>query len=678
MEIISYLSRVLKVKPKDFQFAGTKDRRAGTSQRVSVRRLRAERLAGCNKALFGSRIGNFKYEKQGLELGENDGNQFIITLRDCHFGGTTGLDLVDRVKLGHEIVGKAVEHIQAHGFINYYGLQRFGSFGIGTDEVGKKILVEDFKGAVDAILNYNEESLNAALSTDTSMLRDKISRDDLDRAHAIYIFRQSRNGKAALEKMPKKFTGETAIIRHLTTRDHGVDYIGALLNINRGLRTMYVHAYQSLVWNTAASERWARYGDRVVKGDLVIVDTLEDKFAEDLVEFDESGEVVVRPAVDDFAVTHDDLYQRARPLTAVEVESGRYSIFDIVLPTPGYDVDYPDNDIGDFYKEFMGSSRGGGIDPGNMRRKQKDFSLSGNYRKLIGQVGKDLQFDVRTYVDDNEQLVKTDLEKLEMSRPGRNDHQRDCNVRGAKGGAEAENDRYSNGATGRGDPHSRFANDQRRGGRGDNNSNAQKNAHKVDGAERQAVPPKPAADPGLSAGMNLPENMAREDKARSEAAELAKLTEKPIKLGDVKQPIYKETYVQASVDPEGRQLVGRTTKDVGADGREVSKEDAEANTKNASTSAGNQVVSPEERVSVPDTPIRIKATDAPEFVAPTIKKDDILVKGPEEVVIKEPEVKIAVIIKFVLGTSQYATMALRELMKLGGVKTYKPDFSNGR
>ena len=40
--------------------------------------------------------------------------------------------------------------------------------------------------------------------------------------------------------------------------------------------------------------------------------------------------------------------------------------------------------------------------------------------------------------------------------------------------------------------------------------------------------------------------------------------------------------------------------------------------------------------------------------------------------------KIAVVLKLQLGASQYATMALRELMKAGGLRVYKADFSGGR
>ena len=64
-------------------------------------------------------------------------------------------------------------------------------------------------------------------------------------------------------------------------------------------------------------------------------------------------------------------------LTEEHIKSGQYTIHDIVLPLPGYDVGYPENDMKDHYKQIMADD---GLDISNMRRKVKDYALSGAYR----------------------------------------------------------------------------------------------------------------------------------------------------------------------------------------------------------------------------------------------------------------------------------------------------------
>lgn len=421
MEVISYIVRTLKMNAKSFQFAGTKDRRGVTVQRACAHRVLAEKLARMNGSLRNARIGDFEYREYGLELGDLSGNEFVVTLREAEIPGVVDLNDRERaIAKANEVVGSALRNLRERGYFNYYGLQRFGTFSSRTDTIGVKMLQGDFKGAYEAILHYPPHTLTAAQTPQESQAPDQrpISTDDKARAEAIHHFQATGKSAEALEKLPRKFSAEMNLIRHLGRSKN--DFIGALQMIPRNLRLMYVHAYQSLVWNFAVGERWRLYGGKVVEGDLVLVHEHRDKeqqttgAAGETATVDADGEVIISAQANDAATTRDDVFTRARALSATEASSGQYTIFDIVLPQPGFDVLYPANGMTDFYKNFMGSEQGGGLDPFDMRRKWKDVSLSGSYRKVLSRMmGDEYSVDVHTYTRDEEQFVRTDLDLVQ-------------------------------------------------------------------------------------------------------------------------------------------------------------------------------------------------------------------------------------------------------------------------
>jgi tRNA pseudouridine13 synthase len=425
MEVVGFLGSKLNSGAKAFAFAGTKDRRACTVQRLCVKRQTAERIAGFNRSLFNAAVGDFEYRNNDLKLGDLMGNEFTITLRDCKFQNEEGMNAVQRQVFASEVVEKAVKDFSEKGFINYYGLQRFGSFAASTDQVGRKMLQDDLEGAVNDLLNYSEVALAAAEGTSDSNVL--VSQDDRNRAKALHIWRTEGKGPQALELLPRKFTAERNIIQHLSSRnsksgkhDRKTDWQGALMTIPRTLRLMYVHAYQSLVWNVVAGKRWAAHGEKVVEGDLVLVSEHLDKTGKSATtnntSIDQDGEFIINPSGTENANAVAEDFERARALTAEEAASGAYTVYDVVLPQPGFDVEYPRNEIGAFYKEFMGSERGGGLDPNNMRRAWREVSLSGGYRKFLARPLQPLEFEVHGYTKEDQQFVETDLDKIKKAR----------------------------------------------------------------------------------------------------------------------------------------------------------------------------------------------------------------------------------------------------------------------
>lgn len=416
MQAVGLLGRLLRTgkgKKGVLGFAGTKDRRAVTVQRCSAFRVHASKLAALNEGgtsglHTGTRVGNFEYKTYGLELGDLNGNEFCITLREC----TTIDGSVDSLE---EVVRAAVEGVGERGFINYFGLQRFGSFSVGTWEVGVQLLLGSWRTAVEKILDYDPATISSPANT--------INADERARAEACKLFLESYDLKKAAETVPRKFIAESMILRVLSDRGHrsdgkggGLDYLGALQAVPRHLRTMYSHAYQSYVWNHVVSARIRMSATTVLEGDLVLIaPTVETNDDVAMDEVDQDGEIVVNiPAEKSTSGRPRDgeEFQRARPLSKEEAESGKWSMKDVVLPTPGWDVVYPQNELLEVYKSVMKKH---GLDPLDMKRSYKDYSLPGGYRKVVAEfLDGGCGFEIKRYRG-LEQVVSTDMEVLEKA-----------------------------------------------------------------------------------------------------------------------------------------------------------------------------------------------------------------------------------------------------------------------
>ena len=228
------LSDELGASRKRVRWAGTKDRRAVTTQLFTVAEVSREEIEGVS--LEGAEMEYLGRSHQYVSLGDLRGNEFEVRLRDAD---------------APEDADAVAEEIEAFGGVpNLFGSQRFGSRRPVTHVVGERILEGDFEGAVDAYI------------ADSSEAEPESTREARER------YADEGDPREALGYFPEHLGYERALLNALAEGKEGRDVLDALPH---NLRRMFVNAVQSRVFNLVLRERHERgmRFDRAHPGDVV-------------------------------------------------------------------------------------------------------------------------------------------------------------------------------------------------------------------------------------------------------------------------------------------------------------------------------------------------------------------------------------------------------------------------
>lgn len=215
-EAIERMSKAFNIKPREFGYAGMKDKHAVTRQLFSVRGATEEAVmttpvAGLTPQ-WAARHGN------KLKLGHLAGNRFAVKVRDVEPTS------VVRVR-------PMLARLEAAGLPNYFGEQRFGRRD-DNDRVGAALLRQDAAAVVSQLLGSPTAS------------------DEYEEAQARMAVEEG-NYREALELWPRRGAEQRVLARLAESGDPAA----AVAGIDKKMRRLYVSALQSRLFNRVVAER---------------------------------------------------------------------------------------------------------------------------------------------------------------------------------------------------------------------------------------------------------------------------------------------------------------------------------------------------------------------------------------------------------------------------------------
>jgi tRNA pseudouridine13 synthase len=347
------ISDRLGISRERVSWAGTKDKRAVTTQLFSVDGIAPEDLPNLD-AVELDVIGR---AGRPILFGDLAGNRFEITVRDPEnpdnvsaitddlraFAGVEGIDPVDGATV-------AVP--------NYFGQQRFGSIRPVTHEVGLAVARGDWEGAVMAYVGNPDER-------------------EPDETQAARETAESGDWQAALDAFPRHLGYERSMLHRLVESDDSpADFRAALETVPTNLQQLFVNAAQSYVFNRILSERLERglpFAEPVV-GDVVCFTDSE--------------------APDGLTVPDTDRTQRVseKRLQAIARHCERSRAF-VTAPLIGTETDLADGEPGDIERAVLDEV---GIDPADFDLPG-EFDSDGTRRAVMVRTDLDIESDPLTF-----------------------------------------------------------------------------------------------------------------------------------------------------------------------------------------------------------------------------------------------------------------------------------------
>jgi len=201
---VAIIAEKLHLERRRISYAGAKDRRAVTEQTISI-----WRAPGSNDlALKDITLHYLGSGNEPVTLGQHTGNAFVITVRNL---GKEELVRLALVQPQHSLT-----------FPNYFDEQRFSG---GNHLIGRAILKGAYRDAVHRILSFS------------------VKKEEIEGGDYPALLATARPGT------------ERAVLEHLAKEP--TDFIGAIKRVPVKIRMMYVHAFQSFIFNETLA-RWLR------------------------------------------------------------------------------------------------------------------------------------------------------------------------------------------------------------------------------------------------------------------------------------------------------------------------------------------------------------------------------------------------------------------------------------